>query len=65
MEPYRVNARARRHTMSQPATVERFTRVDATVDPRFFVRFVDAANEMASVLACKRRMEALLQPQVG
>jgi SAM-dependent methyltransferase len=51
--------------MTQPATVERFTRVDATADPNFFVRFVDAANEMASVQACKRRMEAMLQPRVG
>jgi ubiquinone/menaquinone biosynthesis C-methylase UbiE len=50
--------------MTLPATVERFTQVD-TVDPKFFVRFVDAANEMASVRACKRRMEALLQPRVG
>ena len=51
--------------MTQAATVERFTRVDATVDPKFFVRFVDMANQMASVQACKRRMEALLQPRVG
>jgi ubiquinone/menaquinone biosynthesis C-methylase UbiE len=51
--------------MTQPATVERFAQVDTTADPKFFVRFVDAANEMASVRACKRRMEALLQPQVG
>jgi ubiquinone/menaquinone biosynthesis C-methylase UbiE len=51
--------------MTLPATVERFTQVDTTVDPMFFVRFVDAANEMASARACKRRMEALLQPRVG
>jgi ubiquinone/menaquinone biosynthesis C-methylase UbiE len=51
--------------MNQPAPVERFTQVDTTVDPTFFVRFVDAANDMASVRACKRRMEALLQPRVG
>jgi ubiquinone/menaquinone biosynthesis C-methylase UbiE len=51
--------------MTLPATVERFTQVDTPVDPKFFVRFVDAANEMASVRACKRRMEALLQPRVG
>jgi ubiquinone/menaquinone biosynthesis C-methylase UbiE len=51
--------------MTQAATVERFTRVDASVDPKFFVRFVDMANEMASVQACKRRMAALLQPRVG
>ena len=51
--------------MTQPATVERFTRVDATADPKFFVRFVDAANEMASVQGCKRRIEAMLQPRVG
>jgi hypothetical protein len=27
---------------------------------KFFVRFVDAANEMTSVRACKRRMESFL-----
>jgi ubiquinone/menaquinone biosynthesis C-methylase UbiE len=51
--------------MTQPVTVDRFTRVDATVDPEFFVRFVDAANEMASVRACKRRTKRLLQPRAG
>ena len=51
--------------MTQTATVERFTRVDTSVDPKFFVRFVDMANEMASVQACKRRIEALLEPRVG
>ncbi len=34
-------------SMPLPATVERFTQVDTTVDPKFFVRFVNAANEMA------------------
>ncbi len=51
--------------MADPTTVERFTRVDTTSDPKFFERFVDAANEMASVRACKRRMEAFLDPRVG
>jgi ubiquinone/menaquinone biosynthesis C-methylase UbiE len=51
--------------MTQAATVERFTRVDKAVDPSFFVRFVDMANQMVSVQACKRRMAALLQPRVG
>jgi hypothetical protein len=50
---------------SSPKSGRRFTRADAAIDPKFFVRFVDMANEMASVQVCKRRMAALLQPRVG
>ena len=51
--------------MTQAATVERFTEVDTSVHPKFFVRFVGMANEMASVQACKRRMADQLEPRVG
>ena len=51
--------------MTQASDGRAIHRVDTAVDPKFFVRFVDAANEMASVRACKRRMEALLEPRVG
>ena len=36
-----------------------------SADPRFLVRFADAANEMTSVRACKRRIEAFLDPRIG
>ena len=51
--------------MQQPTTVERFGRVDQTGDPQFFVRFVDAANAMPTVQACKRRMAARLGARAG
>jgi ubiquinone/menaquinone biosynthesis C-methylase UbiE len=51
--------------MILPATVERFTRIDNAANPKFFVRFVDLANGIASVQACKCRMAALLEPGSG
>ena len=45
--------------------VTRFTKVDATSDPTFFIRFVDAANEMESVKECKRKMFDLMNIQPG
>lgn len=51
-------------TASQPH-IAAFSQVDHTPDAAFFLRFVDDANALEPVRACKQRMLALLQVTAG